>query len=86
LGGIIASALVYHQWKVLIDAAEATLRAEGPAVYAATQFTPNGPAGIFGFYLVPGQTFPRIFLTEFVNVSGIRGGERLSGNLLICSS
>ena len=70
LGAIIASALVYNQWKELILAAEAKLIAEGAAVFASTQFTPNGPAGIFAFYLLPGQTLPRVFLNEFVNVSG----------------
>jgi len=67
LGAIIASALVYNQWKVLIDTAELELKAAGAAVFAATQFTPNGPAGIFAFYLLPGQTLPRVFLNEFVN-------------------
>lgn len=72
MGAIIASALVYNQWKVLIDTAELELKAAGAAVFAETQFTPSGPAGIFAFYLLPGQTLPRVFLNEFVNVSGIR--------------
>ena len=71
LGALIACALVYNQWKMLIEAAEAKLLAEGEGVFALTQFTPNGPAGIFAFYLLPGQTIPRVFLNEFVNVSGL---------------
>ena len=71
LGALIACALVYNQWKVLIEEAEAKLLGMGPAVFAATQFTPNGPPGIFAFYLLPGQTLARVFLNEFVNVSGL---------------
>jgi len=67
LGALIACALVYNQWKELIDVAEATLEAAGPTVFAATQFTPNGPPGIFAFYLLPGQTLARVFLNEFIN-------------------
>jgi len=67
VGAIIACALVYNQWKPLIEAAEAALAAEGAATFAATQFTANGPPGIFAFYLLPGQTIPRVFLNEFVN-------------------
>ena len=69
LGAFIASALVYNQWKVLIEEGEAKLLGLGPAVFASTQFTPSGPGGIFAFYLLPGQTIPRVFLNEFVNVS-----------------
>jgi len=67
LGAIIACALVYNQWKSLILAAEAALVKLGPEMFAATQFTANGPPGIFAFYLLPGQTIPRVFLNEFVN-------------------
>jgi len=67
VGAIIACALVYNQWKALIDAAQAALVEAGPEVFAATQFTPNGPPGIFAFYLLPGQTIARVFLNEFVN-------------------
>lgn len=69
LGSLIAGALVYTQWKSLIDEVEVQLQ---PAEYAAIQFTPNGPAGIFAFYVLPGQTLARIFLNEFVNVSRIQ--------------
>jgi glycerol uptake facilitator-like aquaporin len=72
LGAIIASALVYNQWKPLIVEAEGALLKMGPEIFAATQFTPNGPPGIFAFYLLPGQTIPRVFLNEFVNVSGLQ--------------
>jgi len=66
LGAYIASALVYNQWKVLIVESELLLKQAG--VYEATIFTPNGPAGIFALYLLPGaQTLPRAFLNEFVN-------------------
>ncbi|KAF9048738.1 aquaporin-like protein [Panaeolus papilionaceus] len=67
LGSYIACLLVYNQWKELIDVAEATLMAAGPEVFNATQFTPNGPPGIFALYLLPGQTLSRVFLNEFVN-------------------
>jgi len=65
LGAIIGCALVYNQWKSLFDVAEATLIEQGKL--ASTQFTPTGPAGIFAFYLLPGQTLARVFLNEFVN-------------------
>jgi len=65
IGAYIACLLVYNQWKVLIDECESLLTAAG--TYAATQFTPNGPAGIFVSYLVPGQTLHRAFMNEFVN-------------------
>jgi glycerol uptake facilitator-like aquaporin len=67
LGALIASALVYNQWKIVFEEAEAKLLASGPAVFASTQFTPNGPPGIFAFYILPGQTIARVFLNEFVN-------------------
>ncbi|PPQ66558.1 hypothetical protein CVT24_007123 [Panaeolus cyanescens] len=67
LGAYIACLLVYNQWKAILDEAEAVLMAAGPEVYNATLFTPNGPAGIFALYLLPGQTLPQVFLNEFVN-------------------
>jgi glycerol uptake facilitator-like aquaporin len=68
LGALIAAALVYNQWKVLIEEAEVALASSLPAsTFALTQFTPNGPPGIFAFYLLPGQTLARVFLNEFVN-------------------
>jgi len=67
LGAYIASLAVYNQWKGLIDLAEVVLLEKGTAVFAATQFTPNGPPGAFGNYLLAGQTLPRAFMNEFVN-------------------
>lgn len=66
LGAYIACALVYAQYKVIIDECEAVLTAAGKL--DAIQFTPNGPAGIFALYLLPGQSLGRVFLNEFVNV------------------
>lgn len=64
VGAYVACLLVYSQWKVLIVQCEAILETAGNL--QALQFTPNGPAGIFGLYLLPGQTLPRVFLNEFV--------------------
>jgi len=64
LGAYIACMVIYNQWKVLIVDAELTLM--GADLYNTTQFTPNGPAGIFALYLLPGQTLGRAFLTESV--------------------
>ncbi|GLB40442.1 putative MIP aquaporin (TC 1.A.8) family protein [Lyophyllum shimeji] len=64
VGAYVACLLVYSQWKVLIVQCEAILQSAGKL--EALQFTPNGPAGIFGLYLLPGQTLPRVFLNEFV--------------------
>ncbi|KAJ3509003.1 hypothetical protein NLJ89_g5448 [Agrocybe chaxingu] len=69
IGAYIASWVVYSQWKFLIVEAEETLKAQG--VFEATQFTPNGPAGIFGLYLFPGQSLGRVFLNEWVNCTMI---------------
>jgi glycerol uptake facilitator-like aquaporin len=71
LGAYLAALVVYNQWKALIDVGEGILLQEGPAVFAATQFTPNGLPGAFGNYLLPGQTLPRVFMNEFVNVSNL---------------
>jgi glycerol uptake facilitator-like aquaporin len=65
LGAYLASLVVYNQWKALIDVAEGALEQAG--ALAAVQFTPNGPAGAFGNYLLPGQTLPRVFMNEFFN-------------------
>jgi glycerol uptake facilitator-like aquaporin len=65
LGAYLGCLVVYTQWKAFIDVAEgALLEAK---LYASTQFTPNGPAGAFGNYLLAPQTLPRIFMNEFVN-------------------
>lgn len=34
----------------------------------AIQFTPSGPGGILGLYVVPGTNLARVFLNEFVSV------------------
>jgi len=64
LGAYIACHLIYAQYKVLIVECEAVLTKAGQL--DALQFTPNGPAGIFALYALPGQTMPRIFMNEFV--------------------
>ncbi|KAF9003936.1 putative aquaporin 2 [Cyathus striatus] len=65
LGAYIASALIYNQWKYLIDAGEEALVAAG--AFGTTMFTPTGPAGIFALYLPPGQSLSRAFLNECTN-------------------
>jgi len=65
LGSYLAALVVYNQWKALLDVGEGVLSQAG--TLAATQFTPNGPAGAFGNYLLPGQTLPRVFMNEFFN-------------------
>ncbi|KAH0585137.1 hypothetical protein H2248_008396 [Termitomyces sp. 'cryptogamus'] len=64
LGAYLACLVIYTEWKVLLVDCEAILEQAGQL--DALQFTPNGPAGIFGLYLLPGQTLPRVFLNEFV--------------------
>lgn len=65
-GAFIASLVVYNQWKAFLDVAEAGLAQAG--ALDATLFTPMGPAGAFGNYLLAPQTLPRVFMNEFVNV------------------
>lgn len=69
LGAYLASCLVYYQWKPFIQDMELALLVAGETVYNETIFTPNGPAGIFALYLLPGQEIGWAFLNEFVNVS-----------------
>ncbi|KAG5735903.1 Aquaporin-7, partial [Termitomyces sp. T112] len=64
VGAYLACLVIYTEWKVLLVDCEAILEQAGQL--DALQFTPNGPAGIFGLYLLPGQTLPRVFLNEFV--------------------
>jgi len=62
-GGYIACLLVYTQYRnTLVGIQEAT----PPAVLAEILFTPNGPAGIFGMYLMPGAKIGQVFVNEFV--------------------
>ncbi|KAJ7184724.1 aquaporin-like protein [Mycena filopes] len=63
LGGYIACLLVYAQYRVPLLELQAAIPAP---VLATIQFTPNGPAGIFGFYLLPGSSLGLAFLNEFV--------------------
>ncbi|KAI0026755.1 aquaporin-like protein [Vararia minispora EC-137] len=64
LGGYIAALLVYAQWRNLILEVEAALIAAGR--YDAVNFTPQGIAGIFGLYVLPGSSLRWVFLNEFV--------------------
>jgi len=63
LGAYIACLVVYLQWKGNIMAVEAGLAAAGKL--DAIQFTPNGPAGIFGLYTMPGANLGFVFANEF---------------------
>jgi len=64
LGAYIACLLVYAQYQVTFQECTAILNAAGK--FDALNYTPNGLAGIFGFYLLPGQTLGLAFLNEFV--------------------
>ncbi|KAJ7290333.1 aquaporin-like protein [Mycena rebaudengoi] len=63
LGGYIACLLIYFQYREQLLAIQAAMP---PAVLAGIQFTPNGPAGIFGLYLLPGSKLGNVFVNEFV--------------------
>ncbi|KAJ7654288.1 putative aquaporin 2 [Mycena rosella] len=63
LGGYIACMLIYLQYRTVLLEIQAVLP---PAALAAIQFTPNGPAGIFGLYLLPGSNLGQVFVNEFV--------------------
>lgn len=65
-GAYIACLIIYAQYRDLIVAAETGLAAVG--ALNAIQFTPNGPAGIFALYAMPGSHLGRVFLNEFVTV------------------
>lgn len=64
LGAYVACLLVYVQYHDQIKAAEAALEAAG--ALQALEFTPSGPAGIFGLYVQPGSNLGRVFLNEFI--------------------
>ncbi|EIN03700.1 aquaporin-like protein [Punctularia strigosozonata HHB-11173 SS5] len=64
LGGYIACLLVYVQYETLIKEVEVALAAK--SALDAVNFTPQGPAGIFGLYVLPGAHLGRAFLNEFV--------------------
>ncbi|KAG6817344.1 hypothetical protein H0H87_009943 [Tephrocybe sp. NHM501043] len=64
LGAYIACMLIYLQYKVIFHECTAILTAAGK--FEELQYTPNGLAGIFAFYLLPGQTLGLNFVNEFV--------------------
>ncbi|KIK50755.1 hypothetical protein GYMLUDRAFT_182328 [Collybiopsis luxurians FD-317 M1] len=66
LGGYVACLLIYVQWYDIIKQTEGALALAGPGVLEATLFTPQGPAGAFGLYTLPGLNLGRVFLNEFV--------------------
>ncbi|THV02310.1 aquaporin-like protein [Dendrothele bispora CBS 962.96] len=66
LGGYVACLLIYVQYHDLIKLAEGVLDLAGPGVLDATLFTPQGPAGAFALYVMPGASLGRVFLNEFV--------------------
>ncbi|TDL25876.1 aquaporin-like protein [Rickenella mellea] len=63
LGAYIACLIVYLQWRETLLAVEAALAAAGQL--EALNFTPNGPAGIFGLYTQPGAKLGYVFANEF---------------------
>ncbi|KIK70107.1 hypothetical protein GYMLUDRAFT_150949 [Collybiopsis luxurians FD-317 M1] len=64
LGGYVACLLIYSQWHDLIKKSELALASAN--MLESTLFTPNGPAGAFGLYVLPGLNLGRVFLNEFV--------------------
>jgi glycerol uptake facilitator-like aquaporin len=69
LGAYLASMLVYYQWNRLINEAElaANKLSPTPDAFQNLLFSPQGPAGIFGLYLLPGQAIGNAFVNEFTN-------------------
>ncbi|KAJ6566893.1 aquaporin-like protein [Mycena capillaripes] len=63
LGGYIACLFIYLQYRTPLLEIQALLPA---ATLDAINFTPNGPAGIFGLYLLPGSNLGQVFVNEFV--------------------
>ncbi|RDX47984.1 aquaporin-like protein [Lentinus brumalis] len=63
-GAYIACLLIYVQYKEFIHLAIDGLKASGE--YEALMFTPNGPGGIFGFYVPAGSSLGYVILNEFV--------------------
>jgi glycerol uptake facilitator-like aquaporin len=64
-GGYIACLLIYLQYRHTLLEIQDNLP---PLVLAGIQFTPNGPAGIFGLYVLPGSNLGQVFVNEFVTV------------------
>ncbi|KAJ7204180.1 putative aquaporin 2 [Mycena pura] len=65
-GGYVACLIIYVQYKGFIIDAQLVLMGEGPGVYEAQRWTPNGPGGIFALSLAPGADLGRAFVNEFV--------------------
>lgn len=63
LGAYVACLIIYVQYHDLIAVAEGALIAANKAEII---FTPQGPAGIFGLYVMPGSNLGRVFLNEFM--------------------
>jgi len=63
LGGYVACLIVYLQWKGTLIPIEELLASQGKL--DAINFTPNGPAGIFGLYTMPGASLGLTFCNEF---------------------
>ncbi|KAI0070601.1 aquaporin-like protein [Panus rudis PR-1116 ss-1] len=64
LGGYVACLLIYVQYRHLILEVSEALEAAGKL--DAVNFTPNGPAGIFALYVLPGSSLGQVLLNEFV--------------------
>ncbi|KAK7437241.1 hypothetical protein VKT23_018683 [Stygiomarasmius scandens] len=65
LGAYVACLLIYVQYHDMIKLAEGALAANG--VLDETLFTPQGPAGAFGLYVLPGSNLGQVFLNEFIS-------------------
>ncbi|KAH8118052.1 aquaporin-like protein [Phellopilus nigrolimitatus] len=63
LGAYVACLIIYLQWKGNITVVEEALAAAGKL--DAINFTPNGPAGIFGLYTTTGANLGFVFANEF---------------------
>ncbi|KAI4521766.1 aquaporin-like protein [Schizophyllum commune Tattone D] len=64
LGGYVACLVVYAQFHNALIPVEAALEAAGKL--AEINFTPSGPAGIFGLYAPPGAHLGWVFFNEFI--------------------
>lgn len=60
---------------------EAALAAQG--ILDATNFTPQGPAGIFALYVTPGSKLGQVFLNEFICVCTVFIGHSRGNGLTI---
>jgi len=63
IGAFVACLTVYLVYRDIIWELEATLAAAG--TLASVNFTPQGPAGIFGLYVSPDANLGAVFWTEF---------------------